>query len=130
MNIAMSLLTALVVLWIVAHMLYLGPVLDATEATVAWGVTILVAGGLIAALALLTVGLLIGRTSPAWLRFVRTARTTGAVFGSAVIVAGLLHYRDTEPQGEITWVVVGLAVLAAAGLVHFWVVRAQRAALQ
>jgi len=129
-NVVVSLVTTLVVLWIVAHVLVLGPVLDATEITLAWGMTVLVAGGLVAALALLAVGLVLGRTSPAWLRFVRAARTAGAVFGSAAIVAGLLHYEDTQPHGEITWVVVGLGVLTIAGLVHLWVLRAQRAALQ
>lgn len=46
--------------------------------------------------------------------------------GCGLIVIGLLHYRDTEPQGEIRWIVLGLAVLAGSGVVHWWVIRTQR----
>jgi hypothetical protein len=46
--------------------------------------------------------------------------------GCGLIVIGLLHYRDTEPHGEIHWVILGQAVLAGAGIVHCWVIRTQR----
>jgi hypothetical protein len=39
---------------------------------------------------------------------------------------GLLHYRDTEPQGELRWLVLGLVVLVGAGVVHWWVMRTVR----
>ena len=60
---------------------------------------------------------------PAWLRFVRIARNVAAVIGGALVVVGLLHYRETEPQGEIYWVVLGVLVLVGSGVVHWWVLR-------
>ena len=116
----------LVVVWIIAHVLNLGPIRDAAEVALAWLAWAAAAIGLVAALTMLAVGLLLGRTNPAWLRFVRLSRTIAAVLGSALIVVGLLHYRDTEPRGEIQWLVLGLAVLTAAGIVHWWVVLTSR----
>jgi hypothetical protein len=119
----------LVVVWVVAHLLYLGPIRDATEMTLAWGVWLVCAGGLVAALAVLAFGLVAVGTSPAWLRFVAGARSVAAVVGGALIVVGLIHYRDTEPRGEILWIVLGLGVLVGSGVVHLWVLRAQRRVL-
>jgi hypothetical protein len=121
-----SITVVLLIAWVVAHMLYLGPVREAAEVTVAWIVWLAAASGVVAALTVLAFGLLEGRSSPAWLRFVQTARTAAAVIGSAVVIIGLLHYRDTEPHGEVRWIVLGLAVLVGAGVVHWWVLRAQR----
>src|SRR5512134_354220 len=101
-------------------MLYLGPVREAAELTVAWIVWLAAASGLVAAITVLGFGLLQGRSSPAWLRFVRVARTAAALIGGAVVIIGLLHYRDTEPRGEVHWIVLGLAVLAGAAVVHWW----------
>jgi len=116
----------LVIVWIVAHVLYLGPIRDAAEVTLTWLAWAAAASGLVATLTMLAFGLLLGRTSPAWLRFVRLARTIAAVLGSALIVVGLLHYRDTEPRGDIQWLLLGLAVLIGAGIVHGWVVLTSR----
>jgi hypothetical protein len=116
----------LVAAWVVAHMLYLGPIRDATEVTLAWAFALTAVSAVVAAVAVLAFGLATAGSRPAWLRFVSGARSVAAVIGCALIVVGLLHYRDTEPQGDVRWIVVGLVVLAAAGAVHFWVVRTQR----
>jgi hypothetical protein len=117
---------ALVAVWVVAHLLYIGPVQDAAEATLVWVLGFAVACLVIAALVLLGVGMLLGESRPVWLRFVRAARSAAVVVGSALVLVGLLHYRDTEPRGEIHWLVLGLGVLAGALAVHWWVVRATR----
>jgi hypothetical protein len=117
---------SLVVVWVVAHLLYLGPIQDAAEVTLAWVVWIAVASAVVAALTMLAVGLTLGGSRPAWLRFVQTARTVAAIVGAALVVVGLLHYRDTEPRGEIHWIVLGVVVLVGAGIVHWWVVRTSR----
>ena len=116
----------LVAVWVVAHLLYIGPVQDAAEATLVWVLGFAVASLVIAALVLLAVGMILGESRPVWLRFVRLARSIAAVVGSALVLVGLLHYRDTEPRGEIHWLVLGLGVLAGALVVHWWVVRATR----
>ena len=117
---------AIVAVWVLAHLLYVGPVQDATEAGLLWALGFATASLVLAAIVLLVVAMALGHTRPAWLRFVRAARNVAGVVGCALIVVGLLHYRDTEPRGEIQWVVFGLAVLAGAGIVHWWVVRAVR----
>ena len=99
---------------------------DAAETTLVWALGIAAASLVVAAMVLLAVALAIGSSRPAWVRFVRVARNVAAVVGCALILVGLLHYRDTEPRGEIHWVVFGLIVLAGAGVVHWWVVRAIR----
>jgi hypothetical protein len=116
----------LVIVWIIAHLLYLGPIRDAVEVTLTWLVWAAAVSGLVAALTMLAFGLLAGRTSPAWLRFVRLSRTVGTVLGSVLVVVGLLHYRDTEPRGDVQWIVLGLAVLVGAAIVHGWVVLTSR----
>jgi hypothetical protein len=123
-----SLALALVAVWVVAHLLYIGPVREAAEATLLWVLGFGAACLLVAAMVLLGVGVTLGESRPAWLRFVRLARTVAAVIGGALVVIGLLHYRDTEPRGEMHWLVLGLAVLAGALAVHWWVVRATRRA--
>jgi len=117
---------AIVAVWVVAHLLYIGPVQDAAETTLVWALGIGAASLVGAAMVLLAVAMAQGGTRPAWLRFVRASRNAAAVVGCALILVGLLHYRETEPQGEIYWVVLGLIVLAGAGVVHLWVVRAIR----
>ncbi|MGH7324975.1 MAG: hypothetical protein ACREJ9_10055 [Candidatus Rokuibacteriota bacterium] len=117
---------SLVIAWVLAHLLFLGPIRDATETTLAWAVWLVAVSGVVAALTVLGFGLATGRSRPAWLRFVAWARTAAAVVGCGLVVIGLLHYRDTEPRGEIHWIVLGLAVLAGAAVVHWWVVRTQR----
>jgi hypothetical protein len=121
-----SIVVVLLIGWVIAHMLYLGPVREAAELTVAWIVWLAAASGLVAAVTVLAFGLLQGRSSPAWLRFVKVTRTAAALIGGAVVIVGLLHYRDTEPRGEVHWIVLGLAVLAGAAVVHWWVLRTQR----
>lgn len=116
----------LVAVWVVAHLLYIGPVQDAAEATLVWVLGFAVACLVIAAMVLLFVGMMLGESRPVWLRFVRLARSVAAVVGSALVLVGLLHYRDTEPRGEVHWLLLGLAVLAGALVVHWWVVRAAR----
>ena len=114
---------AIVAVWVVAHVLYIGPVQEAAETTLVWTVGLLAASLVGAALVLLAVAIAQGGSKPAWLRFVRIARNVAAVIGCALILVGLLHYRDTEPHGEIYWLVLGLVVLAGAGVVHWWVAR-------
>ena len=117
---------AIVVVWLLAHLFYVGPVQDATEVGVLWVLGFATASLVGAAIILLVVAMALGQTRPAWLRFVRGARNVAAVVGCALILVGLLHYRDTEPRGEIHWLVIGLVVLAGAGVVHLWLVRAIR----
>ena len=121
-----SLALAGVAVWIVAHMLYIGPVREAAEITMLWTLGFGAACLVVAAMVLLGVGVTLGESRPAWLRFVRLARTVGAAVGGALVLIGLLHYRDTEPRGEIHWLVLGVTVLAGALIVHWWVVRATR----
>ena len=69
------------------------------------------------------VALAVGGTRPTLLKFARGARNASAVLGCALIVVGLVHYRSTEPHGEIHWVVLGMAVLVAGGW-YGWSVKA------
>lgn len=117
---------ALVAVWVVAHLLSIGPVQDAAEATLVWMLSFVVACLVIAALVLLAAGMMLGESRPVWLRFVRAARSVAAVVGTALVLVGLVHYRDTEPRGEIHRLVLGLGVLAGALIVHWWVVRVTR----
>jgi len=117
---------AIVVVWLLAHLFYVGPVQDATEVGVLWVLGFATASLVGAAIILLVVAMALGQTRPAWLRFVRGARNVAAVVGCALILVGLLHYRDTEPRGEIHWLVIGVVVLAGAGVVHLWLVRTIR----
>lgn len=117
---AASVVLVLVATWVVAHLLYLGPVETATQMAVTWLTGFAASSMLIAAVTVLTWGLILGHTSPAWLRFVQQARTATTMLGVALVIFGLLHWRDTEPRSELHWVVVGVAVLAGAGFVHAW----------
>ena len=114
--------------WLIAHVLWIGPVESAAETTVMWILGIAAASVALGGTALLLVGLVLGRTQPAWLNYVRFARTGAIVLGCLLVVVGLLHYRTTEPRGEIHWVVVGLVVLLAAAGVHWWLARRAREA--
>jgi hypothetical protein len=117
---------AIIGVWVVAHVLYIGPVQEAAEATLVWVLGLAAASLLGAAMVLLGVAMAQGGSRPAWLRFVRVARNVAAVVGCALILVGLLHYRETEPQGEIYWLVLGVLVLAGSGVVHWWVLRETR----
>ena len=88
-----------------------------------WVFGFIAAAVTIAALILLCVGLVLGRSQPAWLNYVRFARTGAVVLGCLIVVLGLLHYRNTEPRAEIHWVVFGVFVLVVAGAVHWWLAR-------
>ena len=124
---ALTILGLLVVgVWVIIHALTLSPVQKAADNALTWLIVIFAMIAVIASLTVLGFGLVAGRTSPAWLRFVQHARTAAAVIGCALIVIGLLRYQDTQPHGEITWVVLGLAVLVGAGIVHGWVVLTQK----
>lgn len=117
---AASVVLVLVAAWVVAHLLYLGPVETATEMAVTWLTGFAASSVLIAAITVLTWGLILGHTSPAWLRFVQQARTAAVVLGIALVIFGLLHWRDTEPRSELHWLMVGVAVLAGACFVQGW----------
>jgi hypothetical protein len=121
-----SILAVLVLAWAVAHLLFLGPIREAAEVVIAWALGLGAASALVAALAALAFGLAEAGSRPGWLRFVERALTAAAVVGCALVVVGLLHYRETEPRSEVGWLVFGLAVLAGAGLVHWWVLSAKR----
>ena len=118
---------AVVAVWLVAHLLYIGPVQDALEVTLLWVFGLVAVSLLAAAMVLLGVAMTVGETRPAWLRFVRVARNVAAVVGGALILVGLLQYRDRGPQlGDVLWLVVGVLMLGGAGVVHWWVMRAVR----
>jgi len=117
----------LVGLWLVAQLLWIGPVESDTETTAMLTLGLLSGGVGVVAIVLLAVVLAVGATQPAVVKFARGARTAAAVLGCALIVVGLVHYRSTEPRGgEIHWVVLGMAVLAGSGVVHWWLARVQR----
>lgn len=112
--------------WVVAHLLYLGPVETATQIAVTWITGIVGASVVIAALTVLVWGVVVGQTSPAWLRFLHQARSVAVTLGGILMIIGLLRWRDTEPRSELHWLVVGVAVLAGAMLVQAWLVLAER----
>jgi len=119
---------ALVVMtvWVIAHLLGIRPVAAAAEVTLVWVVGFVAICLLIAALVLLGVALVVGESRPVWLRFMRLARSVATILGCGIVVIGLLHYRDTDPPGEVQWLVLGLGVLVGAGLVHWWLSRVDR----
>jgi hypothetical protein len=123
---AVSFLVVLGLAWVVAHMLYLGPVEAATETAVTWVAGLVAGSAAVAGLTVLFWGAVQRPSSPAWLRFLAQARTTAAALGLVLVVVGLLHWRDTEPRNELHWVVLGCAVLAGAIVVHGWLVLAGR----
>jgi hypothetical protein len=116
----------LVGFWLVAHLLWMGPVETAAETTAMFALGLLTGGVGIAAIVILAVALAAGSTQPALLKFARGARNAAAVLGCALIVVGLVHYRSTEPRGEIHWVVLGMAVLVGSAVVHWWLLRVER----
>jgi hypothetical protein len=121
-----TLALGLVGVWLVANVLLVGPVENGSERTAMWAFGFVAAAVTIAGLILLCVGLVLGRTQPAWLNYVKFARTGAAILGCLIVVLGLLHYRNTEPRGEIHWVVFGLFVLVVAGAVQWWLGRQAR----
>jgi len=116
----------LVGVWLIAHLLWMGPVEAAAETTAMWALGLLTGGVGVAAIVLLAVALSVGGTQPALLKFARGARNASAVLGCALIVVGLVHYRATEPRSEIHWVVLGMMVLVGSAIVHWWLTRVQR----
>ena len=116
----------LVGVWLIAHLLWMGPVEAAAETTAMWALGLLTGGVGVAAIVLLAVALSVGGTQPALLKFARGARNASAVLGCALIVVGLVHYRATEPRSEIHWVLLGMMVLVGSAIVHWWLTRVQR----
>src|SRR4029453_10919268 len=94
---------AFVAAWVVAHLLYIGPVQEAAEMTLVWVVSAVAICLLIAAIVLLGVALVLGESRPVWLRFMRLARSVASVLGCGLVFVGGLHYRDTEPRGGVGW---------------------------
>ena len=123
-HIAVTLAVVFVGVWLIAHILYIGP--EAAEVTLLWVTGFVAICLLVAALVLLGVAMTLGESRPMWLRFMRLARSVATIIGCGLIVIGLLHYRDTEPHGDVQLLVLGLAVLVGAGLVHWWLSRADR----
>jgi hypothetical protein len=109
-----------------AHLLYIGPVQEAAEVTPVWVVSAVAICLLIAAIVRLGVALALGESRPVWLRFMRLARDVATVLGCGLVFVGPVHHRDTEPQGEVRWLVLWLSVLVGAAAVHWWVNRADR----
>jgi hypothetical protein len=122
----LTIVLGLVAVWIVAHLLAISPLQEAAENTLLWGIFMATGSVLVAAVAVLSVALVRGRTNLAWLRVVHFARALAAIIGCGLVVLGLVRYRDTAPQGEIHVVVLGLVVLLAAALVHGWLLLTER----
>lgn len=114
---------AVLAAWVVAHVLYIRPVEAALEATVVWILVFVIASLVLAAVVLLVAGLALGASRPVWVKFVRAARTVATVAGGALVLVGLIHYRDTAPRGEIHWLALGVVVLLGAGALHWWLAR-------
>jgi len=122
----LTIVFGLIAVWVVANLLAISPLQEAAENTLLWGLLVGTGSALVAAVAVLSVALVRGRTNLAWLRVVHFARALAIIIGSGLVVLGLLRYRDTAPQGDIRIVVVGLVVLLAAGVVHGWLVMTER----
>src|SRR5258705_2531290 len=124
-QIATTVILVFLGVWVIAHILYIGPVEEAVEVTLLWVTGFVAICLLAAAIVLLGVAIVLGESRPVWLRFMRLARSVATVLGSGLVVLGLLHYRDTG-RGEVQWLVLGVAVLVGAAIVHWWLSRADR----
>src|SRR5437763_3066097 len=93
--------------WLVAHLLWMGPLETAAETTAMFALGLLTGGVGVASIVILAIALVMGGPQPALLKFAHGARNASVVLGSALIIVGLIHYRNTEPRGEIHWVVLG-----------------------
>ncbi len=124
-QIATTVILVFLGVWVIAHILYTGPVEEAVEVTLLWVTGFVAICLLAAAIVLLGVAIVLGESRPVWLRFMRLARSVATVLGSGLVVLGLLHYRDTG-RGEVQWLVLGVAVLVGAAIVHWWLSRADR----
>jgi hypothetical protein len=122
----LSIVLGLVAVWLIAHVLAISPLEAVAETTILWAIVVGTGSALVAALTVLAVALVRGRTNLAWLRVVHFARTLATIIGCGLVVVGLLRYRDTAPDGDIQVVVAGVVVLVAAGLVHGWLVVTER----
>ena len=123
---AATLALVFVGVWVIAHILNIGPVQEAAEVTLLWATGFVAVCLLVAAIVLLGVALALGESRPVWLRFMRLAPSVATGLGCGLVVVGLLHYRDTEPHGEVHWLILGLALLVGAATVHWWLARADR----
>src|SRR5437870_3131166 len=74
--------------WLVAHLLWMGPVEAAAQTTVMWVLGLLTGGVGVAAIVLLALALSVGGSQPALLKFARGARNAAAVLGCALIIVG------------------------------------------
>ena len=112
--------------WLVIHLMLMGRTDDTAETTAMFALGLVTGAVGVAAIAILPVGLALGGPSPALLKVADGARTAAAVLGCTLIIVGLVHYRSTEPHGEIHWVVLGMVVLLGSGVVHWWLGRVKR----
>lgn len=113
-------------LWLAAQLLWMGPAEHAEETTTMFALGLVTGGVGLVSIVMLAIALVVGGPQPTLLKFAQGARTAAAVLGCTLIVVGLVHYRSTEPHGEIHWAVLGMMVLLAAGVVHWWLRRVWR----
>src|SRR5438034_10843366 len=104
----------LVGFWLVAHLLWMGPLETAAQTTAMWALGLLTGGVGVAAVVLLAVALSVGGTQPALLKFARGARNASAVLACALIVVVPVLSRAKSHRPNTHWGVLGRVTLAAS----------------